>query len=422
MIKDKSENETESIIFDDKVNQLMAHVFGLTLCRDSDSPAKRSLVFIETDSIEHAVFERLMLSDPKSKVQDADGHVVQTQVIIYLYECYHRLKHYPINSNLEETIRNACQIVLRNANTALQEPDLFQYQEVHSQFVALFMDDVTSKSELSLFVNDMIEELIATNRESDIEDIITKSFAPVLDIVHKEAAQSNLFTFRQQWFVLLHIFSTIEPLAKLIICHSRPKNNQGCAYSDTLLAKYSHGKYDMDSYGQPKRKVTQSFSFLTQMLDGKMGLLGVLCVSDGFMLNVGNVLLRLCQPFCTKFNDKNTKIPKIDPTYCSAQVKDEAESLKYGIHMKELSSETCLIPTPEGESRPIADSYGFTTECFFLTHRALDLGYRVILDKFLKTNQDLARIQRAYNDAQIGGSSEVLELITQRMETEMIKY
>ena len=52
--------------------------------------------------------------------------------------------------------------------------------------------------------------------------------------------------------------------------------------------------------------------------------------------------------------------------------------------MKGLSSETCLIPTPEGENRPMSDSFGFITECFFLTHRALDLGYRVILDKFLK--------------------------------------
>lgn len=42
--------------------------------------------------------------------------------------------------------------------------------------------------------------------------------------------------------------------------------------------------------------------------------------------------------------------------------------------------------------------------------------------QFCRTNQDLARIQRAYNDAQTGGSSEVQELITQRMETEMIKY
>lgn len=472
-IKDKSKNETESRILDGKVDQLMAHVFGITLRRDSNSRAQGSLVFIDADSIEHAVFERLMLPDPKSEVQDADGHIVQTQVITYLYECYCRLKHYQINSDLEHTISDACQVVLRNANTALQEPDLFQYQKIHSQFVALFMDDITSRSELPLFVNGIMEELIAANRESDIEYIIIKSFSPVLDIVHKEAAQSNLFTFRQQWFVLLHIFSTIEPLAKFMICHSRPKNNQGCAYSDTLLGaffsisclpKTAKDPYDlfdkplqqpntvmegtiwtaMNSLSEQLHKVFHSLlkcstevrhltlQWLSNCLHtnanrGKLwnshmevGLLGVLCVSDGFMLNMSNVLLRLCQPFCVKFND--TKIPKIDPTYCSAEAKDEADSLQHGIHMEDLSSETCLIPTPEGENRPIADSFGFTTECFFLTHRALDLGYRVILDKFLRTNQDLARIQRAYNDARIGGSSEVLELITQRMETEMIKY
>jgi ubiquitin conjugation factor E4 A len=50
----------------------------------------------------------------------------------------------------------------------------------------------------------------------------------------------------------------------------------------------------------------------------EMGLLGRTCVSDGFMLNIGNVLLRLCQPFCAKLND--AKVPKIDPTYCSTEV------------------------------------------------------------------------------------------------------
>lgn len=48
--------------------------------------------------------------------------------------------------------------------------------------------------------------------------------------------------------------------------------------------------------------------------------------------------------------------------------------------------------------------------------------YQVCHFKLSRINQDLARIQRAYNDARIGGSSEVLELITQRMETEMTKY
>jgi len=128
------------------------------------------------------------------------------------------------------------------------------------------MDDITSKSELSSFVNDIIEELIAANRESDAEDIIAKSFSPVLDIVYKEATQSNLFTFRQQWFVLLNTFSIIDPLAKLIICHSTPKNNQGCTYSDTLLGalfsisclpKTAKDPYDL--FDKPLRQVRRFF-------------------------------------------------------------------------------------------------------------------------------------------------------------------
>lgn len=41
-------------------------------------------------------------------------------------------------------------------------------------------------------------------------------------------------------------------------------------------------------------------------------------VSDGFMINLGNVLLRLCQPFCSDPKDK--KILKVDPTYCAVLV------------------------------------------------------------------------------------------------------
>ncbi|EFN65888.1 Ubiquitin conjugation factor E4 A [Camponotus floridanus] len=434
-INNKSENETESTIFDDKVNQFMAHVFGLTLCQNSNSHAHGSLVFIDTDSIEHAVFERLMLSDPKSAVRDivqgADSHILETQVITYLYECYCRLKHYQVNSDLEQIMRNACQIILRNVNTALQEPDLFQYQEVHSQFVALFTDDITSKSELPLFVNGIIEELITTNRESDIEDIIIKSFAPVLDIVHKEAAQNTLLG------ALFNISCLPKTTKDPYDLFDKPLQQSNTVMEGNIWIAMNSLNEQLHKIFHSLLKCSTEVRHLTlQWLSnclhmnvnrGKLwnshmevGLLGVLCVSDGFMLNVGNVLLRLCQPFCVKSND--TKIPKIDPTYCSAEAKNEAESLQCGIHMKDLSSETCLIPTPEGESRPIANSFGFTTECFFLTHRALDLGYRVILDKFLRINQDLARIQRAYNDARVGGSSEVLELITQRMETEMTKY
>lgn len=52
--------------------------------------------------------------------------------------------------------------------------------------------------------------------------------------------------------------------------------------------------------------------------------------------------------------------------------------------MKGMTQETCLIPTPEDHVKPIAKSFSFVTECFFLTHLALDLGYRVVLDKLMR--------------------------------------
>lgn len=466
----------------DEIDKLMARVFGLTLRRDKNNPPEKSLVFIDTDSIEHAVFERLMLPDPKpesaydnASTVSVDDHVVQTQVVIYLYECYCRLKRYRSHSDLESTIKNACQVILRNTSTALQEPDLFQYQEVHNQFITLFVDEFISKQELSSFVGGIVKELKAANGEN-VEDAIAKSFAPALDILYKKVAQSNLFNFHQECFTLLYTFSTIEPLAKLLIHHSTPKNDQGIAYAETLigaffnmscLPKSAQDQYDL--FDKPLQEtdaviehtmvtIWSALNTLSEALDkvfhsllkcstelrhltlqwlgnclnananrGKlwnshmdMGLLGALCVSDGFMLNVGNVLLRLCQPFCVKLND--AKVPKIDPTYCSAEAKDEEESRCRGIHIKGLITETCLIPTPEGESRPVADLFGFTTECFFLTHRALDLGFKVILDKMLRTNQDLARTQRVFNDTRMSGNVEVLELISRQMQTEMIKY
>lgn len=49
--------------------------------------------------------------------------------------------------------------------------------------------------------------------------------------------------------------------------------------------------------------------------------------------------------------------------------------------MKLLSKETTLIPPREvyedgvtGPTRPTADTYNFVTECFFMTHKSLDLG------------------------------------------------
>lgn len=57
----------------------------------------------------------------------------------------------------------------------------------------------------------------------------------------------------------------------------------------------------------------------------------------------------------------------------------------------DLNKETCLVSSDsenlEDAERPIASNYSFLSECFYMGHRAFDLGYRVIVDKLLKLHQ-----------------------------------
>lgn len=140
--------------------------------------------------------------------------------------------------------------------------------------------------------------------------------------------------------------------------------------------------------------------------------------SDAFMMNLANITLRLCQPFCTGLNDG--KILKIDPTYLAVPEPDP----KNRISLHGLATETCLIPTSTNEVRPTAEKYSFLTEIFFITHRALDLSFRICVDQLVQLNQDLSQLQRAYSDAitQVGGSSPVIDTLKARLEDGYKKY
>ncbi|XP_012254969.2 ubiquitin conjugation factor E4 A [Athalia rosae] len=476
------------------INDLVERVFGLTLHKDArELESGKNLVFLEdlasslapknwldAESVEHAIFDRLMLNDPSTKIisntvgkdnGSFDSHFVQTEIVTYLFESYCRLTRYKHSDpRLSKTVDSIKRIIIRNLGTALQEPTLFQNQKIHEQFVALFMDGVGK--ELTSITAEIAAELSAEDRD-DNSNGIGAAFAPILNNIHNEVAQSNILVFRQYWFGLIQTFASIESLAMCLISHSTPQLDEGRAYSDTLLGallclsclpKTTEAPFDF--FDKPlQQSVASAEGNIWTALDGlsislhKVFHTLLKCsaevrhktlkwiadclhanagrgkiwntdndawvsrshtVSDGFMLNLSSVLLRLCQPFCSKLND--SKLLRIDPTYCSVEARNEEESRSRGLHARGMSGETCLIPTPEGESRPAAETFGFVTECFYLTHRALDLGYRVILEKLMRINQDLARMQRIYNDARGGGSSEVLESITVRMEMEMTKF
>ncbi|XP_057320961.1 ubiquitin conjugation factor E4 A [Microplitis mediator] len=514
-IIDPDSKLNDDVLKEKITNEIIEQVFGLILNHKTrSSSTNKQLVSVDSDDIENGIFERLTLLDIQAKLVPikkqiiTDPHFIQPEVISYLFECYCRLERIHKDNDsvdkkfLDDTINYLKKITLRSVGTALQ-PDIFQDQEIHTQYIRLFMDD-SILTQVEKFTQEL-SVIIMIDYPEDYQNIFTSSFKPILEIINNQVVSSNLIVFRNYWFNVLQTFSNIEPLAEMFISYCTPitlslssssssltNNNQGSAYGNTLLGnllslsclpKTFSGSFDFFNDKpliQPTITTTESniwtatdalceslykimHSLLkcsvqvrhltldwlgkclqanasrgklwnnSQITMGNNGL-SPLVVSDGFMLNLGNVLLRLCQPFCTL-----KKIPKIDPTYCAAAVEslNEDERRTRGIHLVGINKETCLIPSTSSsdhdntnnneckkkyKSTLISDNFGFITECFYFTHRSLDLGYRIVLDKLMKTNQELGRIQRIYNDAQSSPNSQVFQIITQRMEMEMTKY
>lgn len=152
--------------------------------------------------------------------------------------------------------------------------------------------------------------------------------------------------------------------------------------------------------------------------------------SDGFVLNFSAVLLNLCKPFCSTPENVspfggvalasdsplsvNQKMLKVDPIYVGYSKKlnqSQAES-NYRPYLEILNQESVLIH-PESTRGTQADGSAssssemeleeiqfldyqpnFITRCFFATHKALHLGFRVIHERFNAINQENSQIQR----------------------------
>lgn len=86
---------------------------------------------------------------------------------------------------------------------------------------------------------------------------------------------------------------------------------------------------------------------------------------------------------------------------------------KNSMHMNSLASETCLLPSEQDYQRPYAGHFSFTTECFFLTHRALNLGTAVVQDRAQRLYQEIGMMQaRLRPDAR----SDAMELAMTKWE------
>ena len=108
--------------------------------------------------------------------------------------------------------------------------------------------------------------------------------------------------------------------------------------------------------------------------------------SDGFMLNLAAVLVKLCIPF---LNPKNPKLQTIDVRFTAPNSKSLLlHSDVDRILDKDMLSEADI------ESIGQPESFNFVTFCFYATHRALQLAYTSPFDKYRQLMKSLMETQQ----------------------------
>ena len=137
--------------------------------------------------------------------------------------------------------------------------------------------------------------------------------------------------------------------------------------------------------------------------------------SDGFMLNLAAVLLKLSIPF---LGPLNPKLSTVDVRFCGPRSKSlfpqySEDKILDKIDGIEISKEDLLtLGTP--------DSFNFISTCFYLTHRALQLAYAAPFDKYRRLMKSLMETQRLVQD--MGSSPFSIDAgIRERFETQFVE-
>lgn len=152
---DRSESTIN--VMDQKINSLIEHIFSITINR---TPQKnKQLIFMEElaainpnqtlmtpQLLEQALFERLLLNNPRDYLipnnaeYDETENIAEEKVIVYLYGAYERLSKWCRNEN-EASLNAECetikQLIIRNASTALKQPELYENQSLSEQWLML---------------------------------------------------------------------------------------------------------------------------------------------------------------------------------------------------------------------------------------------------------------------------------------------
>ena len=137
-----TQDESETPFTDATVTTLLREAFGISLNPESKinkDGRREQFVLLEAETVEDAIFERLLLSDVSSRLHPKSDnskglfcqeHTVDQNIISYLAESYAKLTIYEKKKGFEKSATNLMRITLRNVGTVLQEPEVFPQQEV----------------------------------------------------------------------------------------------------------------------------------------------------------------------------------------------------------------------------------------------------------------------------------------------------
>lgn len=423
---------------------------------------------LTTDTLQLVLFERLLLENPNTHVVGLGGEgreeAGRVEVVVYLSEVYGRCWA-ARDKPFAKVARQVQGAVITNLATALEQPELYRGQYPDRQLRQILLKGLGQESAVEDLASNLIEHLADQGATPPL------LFEQLIVDITKQLEQCSLMTVNYQLVNILDFYAASPFLANLIIKTPEKVNQDktGRAYQHTplgsllslsCLPKHVAAQYEFfeKPSSQPGQvhKDTENSIWLAQnninsrvykifyMLlkvspEAKAGLLTwvesclaansgraglwhvqgggglqlATFVSDGFMINLGAVMLQLAQPFTQDL--KTAKILKVDPTYCAAPRVGGNNGVP-GAYTGDLGKQTTLVPHSDNSPRSHTKQYSFISACFFMTHRALHLGIQVVQQKLHKLSQELGRMQREFQDASAQGSP-ATEMMRSHMES-----
>lgn len=448
---------------------------------DELAASNTDIHLMTVEILEQALFERLLLPQPTeylipNNIQNDETPIVaETKVLLYLYGAYERLcqwNRYQNNCSLAKEYDIIEQLIFRNASTANKQPDLFDCQNLSEQWLELLKYSNEDCEYRYNFLTRVVRDVYADNDPAYVTSI-SEIFNKVFQHVHTAIKKSSLITIEKWILPLLMAFvsdKTNANLAKLLLEYTTPRplandTLDGIRFAESLLGqllcisilpKNQNGPYEYyeniadaqstslnaslwgslklhldELHGLFKGFLLVGGEVRSQMLEwigmclsknharGQLWnahnpiamLNDIKTVPDSFMIGLCGVLLRLCKPLLRP----TFKVLDVDATYYAVS---DTERAAKSVHMVSIDKETCLRPIEENQTRRTAVTYNFVSEVFYMTHKAIDLGYRVCIDRFFQANREISRLQHSYQDAQQQGSSaaeNIMQLLTAQM-------